>query len=100
MEPTSRPSFLEITQCLESILQHQLGAEGAGATLFGIGENLPAPGAAATLSGKWAPRGQARAGCKDGGVWGVPSYPIICRGRRQGGCEVCRMELVPVPPLG
>ncbi|NWR20321.1 TESK1 kinase, partial [Emberiza fucata] len=25
MEPTSRPSFLEITQCLESILQHQLG---------------------------------------------------------------------------
>ncbi|NXB11162.1 TESK1 kinase, partial [Cnemophilus loriae] len=33
MEPTSRPSFLEITQCLESILQHQLGAEGAGATL-------------------------------------------------------------------
>ncbi|NXP39619.1 TESK1 kinase, partial [Leiothrix lutea] len=28
MEPTSRPSFLEITQCLESILQHQLGSEG------------------------------------------------------------------------
>ncbi|NWT90326.1 TESK1 kinase, partial [Lanius ludovicianus] len=28
MEPTSRPSFLEITQCLESILQHQLRAEG------------------------------------------------------------------------
>ncbi|NWQ70733.1 TESK1 kinase, partial [Neopipo cinnamomea] len=27
MEPTSRPSFLEITQCLESILQHQLGTE-------------------------------------------------------------------------
>lgn len=51
MEPTSRPSFLEITQCLESILQHQLGAEGAGATLFGIGESLPASGTAATLSG-------------------------------------------------
>ncbi|NWI63303.1 TESK1 kinase, partial [Todus mexicanus] len=34
MESTSRPSFLEITQCLEGILQHQLGAEGAGATLF------------------------------------------------------------------
>ncbi|NWV49666.1 TESK1 kinase, partial [Daphoenositta chrysoptera] len=33
MEPTSRPSFLEITQCLESILQHQLSAEDAGATL-------------------------------------------------------------------
>ncbi|NWW73076.1 TESK1 kinase, partial [Climacteris rufus] len=33
MKPTSRPSFLEITQCLESILQHQLGAEGARATL-------------------------------------------------------------------
>ncbi|NXA32347.1 TESK1 kinase, partial [Eudromia elegans] len=28
MEPTSRPSFLEITQCLEGILQHQLAAEG------------------------------------------------------------------------
>ncbi|EOA93410.1 Dual specificity testis-specific protein kinase 2, partial [Anas platyrhynchos] len=28
MEPTSRPSFLEITQCLEGILQHQLGTEG------------------------------------------------------------------------
>ncbi|NWU87296.1 TESK1 kinase, partial [Onychorhynchus coronatus] len=27
MEPTSRPSFLEITQCLESILQHQLRTE-------------------------------------------------------------------------
>lgn len=51
MEPTSRPSFLEITQCLESILQHQLRAEGAGATLFGIGESLPASGTAATLSG-------------------------------------------------
>ncbi|NXO24769.1 TESK1 kinase, partial [Cisticola juncidis] len=33
MEPNSRPSFLEITQCLESILQHQLSAEGARATL-------------------------------------------------------------------
>ncbi|NXG25390.1 TESK1 kinase, partial [Grallaria varia] len=29
IESTSRPSFLEITQCLESILQHQLGTEGA-----------------------------------------------------------------------
>ncbi|XP_021410324.2 dual specificity testis-specific protein kinase 1 [Lonchura striata] len=51
MEPTSRPSFLEITQCLESILQHQLDAEGARATLFGIGESLPASGTTATLSG-------------------------------------------------
>ncbi|XP_058682393.1 dual specificity testis-specific protein kinase 1 [Poecile atricapillus] len=51
MEPTSRPSFLEITQCLESILQHQLGTEGARATLFGIGESLPASGTAATLTG-------------------------------------------------
>ncbi|NXI04893.1 TESK1 kinase, partial [Pachycephala philippinensis] len=58
MEPTSRPSFLEITQCLESILQHQLSAEGAGATLFGIGDSLPASGTSATLSGMWAPRGQ------------------------------------------
>ncbi|TRZ09861.1 hypothetical protein HGM15179_017259 [Zosterops borbonicus] len=51
MEPTSRPSFLEITQCLESILQHQLGSEGARDTLFSIGESLPASGTAATLSG-------------------------------------------------
>ncbi|XP_066037077.1 dual specificity testis-specific protein kinase 1 [Chamaea fasciata] len=51
MEPTSRPSFLEITQCLESILQRQLGAEGVRDTLFGIGESLPASGTAATLSG-------------------------------------------------
>ncbi|NXI47804.1 TESK1 kinase, partial [Galbula dea] len=29
MEPASRPSFLEITQCLEDILQHQPGSEGA-----------------------------------------------------------------------
>ncbi|NXD87757.1 TESK1 kinase, partial [Halcyon senegalensis] len=36
MEPTSRPSFLEITQCLESILQHQLDAEGAATTLLGV----------------------------------------------------------------
>ncbi|NWZ30873.1 TESK1 kinase, partial [Asarcornis scutulata] len=28
MQPTSRPSFLEITQCLEGILQHQLGGTG------------------------------------------------------------------------
>ncbi|XP_009466662.1 PREDICTED: LOW QUALITY PROTEIN: dual specificity testis-specific protein kinase 1-like [Nipponia nippon] len=51
MEPTSRPSFLEITQCLEGILQHQLAAEGTGATLFGSGESLPMPGMASTLNG-------------------------------------------------
>ncbi|KAF4793124.1 Dual specificity testis-specific protein kinase 2 [Turdus rufiventris] len=51
MEPTSRPSFLEITQCLESILQHQLGTEGARATLFGTGESLPASGTSARLCG-------------------------------------------------
>ncbi|XP_027526229.1 dual specificity testis-specific protein kinase 1 [Neopelma chrysocephalum] len=50
MEPTSRPSFLEITQCLESILQHQLGTEGARATFFGIGESLPTPETSATLA--------------------------------------------------
>ncbi|KAJ7422688.1 Dual specificity testis-specific protein kinase 2 [Pitangus sulphuratus] len=50
MEPTSRPSFLEITQCLESILKHQLGTEGAGATFFGIGESLPTPETSATLA--------------------------------------------------
>lgn len=51
MEPTSRPSFLEITQCLEGVLQHHPGPEGTGAILFGVGENLPTPGTAATLNG-------------------------------------------------
>ncbi|KAM7076354.1 dual specificity testis-specific protein kinase 1-like isoform 2-T2 [Ciconia maguari] len=57
MEPTSRPSFLEITQCLEGILQHQTGAEGTRTTLFVGGESLPAPGTAATLN---EPYGGAR----------------------------------------
>uniref|UniRef100_A0A8C3CJP1 dual-specificity kinase n=1 Tax=Cairina moschata TaxID=8855 RepID=A0A8C3CJP1_CAIMO len=51
MQPTSRPSFLEITQCLEGVLQHQLGVEGAGATLFSIRDSLPAPGTAPALNG-------------------------------------------------
>ncbi|XP_074875978.1 dual specificity testis-specific protein kinase 1 isoform X3 [Buteo buteo] len=51
MEPTSRPSFLEITQCLEGILQHQPGAEGTGAALSCSGESLPTPGTAGTLNG-------------------------------------------------
>lgn len=51
MQPTSRPSFLEITQCLEGILQHQMDAEGSRTTLFSVGENVPAPGTAATLNG-------------------------------------------------
>ncbi|OXB53591.1 hypothetical protein ASZ78_012224 [Callipepla squamata] len=51
MEPTSRPSFLEITQCLEGILQHQLGPEGARATLFSTGDSVPAPSTVPTLNG-------------------------------------------------
>ncbi|KAM9508655.1 dual specificity testis-specific protein kinase 1 [Guaruba guarouba] len=51
MEPTSRPSFLEITQCLEGILQHQLGVEDTGDTIFSIGESVPMPAAGATLTG-------------------------------------------------
>uniref|UniRef100_A0A493TFS1 dual-specificity kinase n=1 Tax=Anas platyrhynchos platyrhynchos TaxID=8840 RepID=A0A493TFS1_ANAPP len=51
MQPTSRPSFLEITQCLEGVLQHQLGVEGAGATLFSIRDSLPAPGTTPALNG-------------------------------------------------
>lgn len=51
MEPTSRPSFLEITQCLEGILHHQLGVEDTEDTVFSIGESLPVPGTAATLAG-------------------------------------------------
>ncbi|NXW09298.1 TESK1 kinase, partial [Fregetta grallaria] len=41
MEPTSRPSFLEITQCLESILQHQLSAEGVARRAAGHTEHSP-----------------------------------------------------------
>ncbi|XP_065596141.1 dual specificity testis-specific protein kinase 1 isoform X2 [Cyrtonyx montezumae] len=51
MEPTSRPSFLEITQCLEGILQHQLGPEGARATLFSTGDSVPAPSTVPALNG-------------------------------------------------
>ncbi|XP_065596140.1 dual specificity testis-specific protein kinase 1 isoform X1 [Cyrtonyx montezumae] len=53
MEPTSRPSFLEITQCLEGILQHQLGPEGARATLFSTGDSVPAPSTVPALNGMW-----------------------------------------------
>ena len=100
MEPTCRPSFLEITQCLEGILQHQPGADGTGATLFGGGETLPVPGTAATLNGTWVPRGQAVVGVRGGGMWGVPSYPGSCRGRKRGLREVFRMEPVAVASLG
>ncbi|NXQ22060.1 TESK1 kinase, partial [Peucedramus taeniatus] len=41
MEPTSRPSFLEITQCLESILQHPLGAEGVATRSASQSEQSP-----------------------------------------------------------
>ncbi|XP_068521336.1 dual specificity testis-specific protein kinase 1-like isoform X3 [Anas acuta] len=51
MEPTSRPSFLEITQCLEGILQHQLGTEGLGAPLFSTRDSLPVPSTAPMLNG-------------------------------------------------
>ncbi|NXN91861.1 TESK1 kinase, partial [Rhinopomastus cyanomelas] len=51
IDPTSRPSFLEITQCLKGILQHQIGAEDIGATLFIAEESMPSPGTAATISG-------------------------------------------------
>ncbi|XP_042749833.1 dual specificity testis-specific protein kinase 1 [Lagopus leucura] len=51
MEPTSRPSFLEITQCLEGVLQHQLGTEGARTTLFCTGDSVPAPSTVSTFNG-------------------------------------------------
>ncbi|KAF1657156.1 Dual specificity testis-specific protein kinase 1, partial [Aptenodytes patagonicus] len=43
MEPTSRPSFLEITQCLEGVLQHQP----AGGPLL-----CPCPGVAGRAAGR------------------------------------------------
>ncbi|NXC21854.1 TESK1 kinase, partial [Corythaeola cristata] len=53
MEPTSRPSFLEITQCLESILQHQPGTEGTGQPLA-AGDPLlcPCPGVAGRVASR------------------------------------------------
>ncbi|XP_015703918.1 dual specificity testis-specific protein kinase 1 [Coturnix japonica] len=51
MEPASRPSFLEITQCLEGILQHQLGTEDAGTTLFCTGDSMPALSTVSAFSG-------------------------------------------------
>ncbi|NWI85519.1 TESK1 kinase, partial [Pitta sordida] len=41
MESTSRPSFLEITQCLENILQHQLGTEAVARRSASHSEQLP-----------------------------------------------------------
>lgn len=88
MQPTSRPSFLEITQCLEGVLQHQLGVEGAGATLFSIRDSLPAPGTAPALNGTWVSRG----------VWGAPSPPQQLLGSWLGWEEVCRTQPRFSPP--
>ncbi|NXY77917.1 TESK1 kinase, partial [Glareola pratincola] len=44
MEPTSRPSFLEITQCLEGVLQHQLDpcpCSGVAGRATGCAEQSP-----------------------------------------------------------
>ncbi|OXB79190.1 UNVERIFIED_CONTAM: hypothetical protein H355_006649 [Colinus virginianus] len=80
MEPTSRPSFLEITQCLEGILQHQLGPEGARATLFSAGDSVPAPSTVPALNGTWVSQ-----------EFGLP---VIL------GEKVCGMELhCPLPVL-
>uniref|UniRef100_A0A8D0HFC1 Testis associated actin remodelling kinase 1 n=1 Tax=Sphenodon punctatus TaxID=8508 RepID=A0A8D0HFC1_SPHPU len=43
MEPTMRPSFLEITQRLEGILEQQLGTGGSGAAPQADKESAPAP---------------------------------------------------------
>lgn len=51
MEPTSRPSFLEITQRLEGILEQQLGAEGTVPSLQADGEAMPTPKTPAALNG-------------------------------------------------
>ncbi|NWQ87513.1 TESK1 kinase, partial [Burhinus bistriatus] len=47
MEPTSRPSFLEITQCLEGVLQHQPELLAAGDLLL-----CPCPGLAGRAAGR------------------------------------------------
>uniref|UniRef100_A0A452GJL8 dual-specificity kinase n=1 Tax=Gopherus agassizii TaxID=38772 RepID=A0A452GJL8_9SAUR len=51
MEPTARPAFVEITQRLEGILQHQLGVGGTGVDPQSDGESVPPPGTLATLNG-------------------------------------------------
>ncbi|XP_014380764.2 dual specificity testis-specific protein kinase 1 [Alligator sinensis] len=55
MEPTSRPSFLEITQRLEGILEQQLGAEGTVPSVQADGEAMPTPKTPAALNGDAAP---------------------------------------------
>ncbi|CAM4667069.1 dual specificity testis-specific protein kinase 1 isoform X1 [Lepidochelys kempii] len=54
MEPTARPAFVEITQRLEGILQHQLGAGGTGPDPQSDGESVPSPGTPATPNGEAA----------------------------------------------
>nr|XP_042702639.1 dual specificity testis-specific protein kinase 1 isoform X2 [Chrysemys picta bellii] len=54
MEPTARPAFVEITQRLQGILEHQLGVGGTGADRQSDGENVPSPGTPATLNGEAA----------------------------------------------
>ncbi|XP_061468678.1 dual specificity testis-specific protein kinase 1 isoform X2 [Rhineura floridana] len=53
MEPTSRPSFLEITQRLETILKQQLTARDSSVTLQSEGTSTPGS-PAAVLNGKAA----------------------------------------------
>uniref|UniRef100_A0A674IMU6 dual-specificity kinase n=1 Tax=Terrapene triunguis TaxID=2587831 RepID=A0A674IMU6_9SAUR len=56
MEPTARPAFVEITQRLQGVLEHQLGAGGTGADRQSDGESVPSPGTPATLNGTPDPR--------------------------------------------
>ncbi|XP_032645710.1 dual specificity testis-specific protein kinase 1 [Chelonoidis abingdonii] len=54
MEPTARPAFVEITQHLEGIMQHQLGVGGTGVDPQSDEESVPLPGTPATLNGEGA----------------------------------------------
>ncbi|XP_063996243.1 dual specificity testis-specific protein kinase 1 [Pogoniulus pusillus] len=51
MEPTLRPLFIDITRCLEDVLQEQRCAEGDITMPSDVGESSLKPGTTATLSG-------------------------------------------------
>ncbi|NXP74185.1 TESK1 kinase, partial [Ramphastos sulfuratus] len=51
MEPTSRPSFVEITRCLEDVLRQQRCTEEARTTLSDAEESPLSPGTTDTISG-------------------------------------------------
>ncbi|XP_071437437.1 dual specificity testis-specific protein kinase 1 isoform X2 [Pithys albifrons albifrons] len=101
MEPTSRPSFLEITQCLESILQPQLGTECARATFFSTGEKLPVPERATTLSGaQWSASRAEQSPLHELGTQHLQPDQRLCHSQSDMFPPKCPALLQPLEPNG